>query len=94
MNKKDIYTSYTSTINDSHRNQITAMKWFPKGYSLQKQSLIFNGSNETNLLATLAEDGQILIWDLKAFDGNPKTEVSNLLKPQIRIDVYKTECML
>jgi hypothetical protein len=68
------------------------MKWFPKGYSFLKQNLINNGTNECTLLATLAEDGQVLIWDLRIFDGNPKTEVNNYLKPQMRIDVYKTEC--
>lgn len=89
MNKKDLFTSYISPIFESHKTHITSMKWFPKGVGYLKYNLVNVTTNECNLLATLGEDGQVLIWDIK--DKITKEE-NNYMKPVIRIEVTKMDC--
>lgn len=68
------------------------MKWFPKNFAFNKHNLIANSSNEANLLATLGEDGQVLIWDMKSFDKTVRNDTSNYLKPVVRVEVNKIDC--
>ena len=67
MNKRDLYESYITQVGDSHKTHITSMKWFPKNYYFHKSHLATNESGESSQLATLGEDGQVLIWDFKYY---------------------------
>jgi len=104
--KKDIYTYHISSITDSHKTHITAMKWFPSDVAFDKKyyNLIANSTNDVFLMITLGEDGQALIWDLKQltaiwdnknFDkGATKNDVSKDIKPVVRIELNKTDCTM
>jgi hypothetical protein len=92
--KKDYYTYYITPNFESHKAHITSMKWFPKNYSFTKYALTTNNSNETTILATLGEDGQVLIWDMKNFDKTIKNDTSNYIKPVIRVEINKLDCKL
>jgi hypothetical protein len=88
-----LYTFYITPIFESHRTQITSIKWFPINYSFNKYALSQNNSNESTLLASLAEDGQVLIWDMKNFDHTTvKNDTSNYIKPVIKVEVNKMDC--
>jgi len=72
------------------------MKWFDKGISLYKSNLVQKPefANEVSVLATLGEDGHILVWNLswKDFDRNTKNETSACCKPVIRTEINKLDC--
>lgn len=94
MNKKDLFTFYITPIFESHKTHITAMKWFPKNYSFTKYNLVTNNSNESTILATLGEDGQVLIWDIKNMDRSVKNDINNYIKPVLKVEVNKMDCKL
>lgn len=94
MNKKDVYTYFITPLFESHKSSVTAMKWFPKNYSFNRSNLIQNNSNDSSLLASLAEDGQVLIWDIKNLDRMIKNDTSNYIRPVIRVEVNKMDCKL
>ena len=80
-----------TSLNDSHRMRISSLKWFPKGFFLHKGLLQFNSaSNEVALLASLGEDGQILIWDMKNFEHSVENDVNTYIK-YIRVEVNKVD---
>lgn len=91
-NRKDLYTFFITPNFESHKTHITSMKWFPKNFGFTKYNLVANNSNETTILATLAEDGQVLIWDIKNFDRSIKNDTSNYIKPVIRVEINKLDC--
>ena len=94
MNKGDQYESYISLVNDSHKTHISAMQWFEKNFHFQKNKglLTTNDSGESTLLATLGEDGQALIWDLKEYDLQSRGETSPYsLRPILRVDINKID---
>eukprot|EP00340_Litonotus_pictus_P001863 CAMPEP_0170522126 /NCGR_PEP_ID=MMETSP0209-20121228/7573_1 /TAXON_ID=665100 ORGANISM="Litonotus pictus, Strain P1" /NCGR_SAMPLE_ID=MMETSP0209 /ASSEMBLY_ACC=CAM_ASM_000301 /LENGTH=754 /DNA_ID=CAMNT_0010809469 /DNA_START=66 /DNA_END=2333 /DNA_ORIENTATION=+ len=94
-NKQDLYTFYITGISESHKTHINSMKWLPKGYNYHKYQLNYNESlNEINLLATVAEDGQVCIWDILHLDKTIKNEVSNYIKPVLRLEVNKLDSLL
>ena len=70
------------------------MKWFPKNYSFHKSHLTANESGESTLLATLGEDGQVLIWDLKYYEMNSnRGDVTPYnLRPALRVEINKMDC--
>lgn len=69
------------------------MKWFPKNFSFTKYNLVQNNTGEVSILATLAEDGQVLIWDMKGFDRSVVNDTSNYIKPLIRCEINKMDCI-
>lgn len=87
-----MYTYYITPIFESHRTHINAMQWFPKNFSFTKYNLVQNTSNEVGILATLAEDGQVLLWDMKNFDRSIFNDTSNYIKPTIRCEINKMDC--
>jgi hypothetical protein len=89
-----MYTSYLTTIIDSHRTHITCLRWFPKGYIFNKQNLSYNSSSTTcNALATIAEDGQCIIWDIKdLMDTNKINKPDYTIRPVIRVELNKMDC--
>jgi len=77
---------------ESHKTHINAMKWFPKNFSFFKYNLIQNNSGEQTVLATLGEDGQVLIWDMKQFDRTTVNDTSDYIRPVIRCEINKMDC--
>lgn len=90
--KENIYTYYITPIFESHRTHINAMQWFPKNFSFTKYNLVQNTSGEVGILATLAEDGQVLLWDMKNFDRTIFNDTSNYIKPIVRCEINKMDC--
>ena len=70
------------------------MQWFPKSMHFQKGHLQSNESGESTLLATLGEDGLVLIWDLKEYDLQSRGETSpfSISKPTLKVEVNKMDC--
>lgn len=96
MNKKDqLYENFITAVIDSHKTHITAMKWFPKNYSFHRSNLISPSSspNESSLLATLAEDGQMLIWDFNPVDRLKNDNIPFNLKYVHRVDINKMDSL-
>ena len=95
INKTEIYTYFITPIPESHKTHITSMKWFPAGYSFHKYQLQYSPEiKDINLLATIAEDGQVLVWDCKNFDRTIKNEIGNYIKPVLRIEINKIDSLL
>jgi hypothetical protein len=72
------------------------MKWFPKNYHFHKSHLTANESGECTLLATLGEDGLVLIWDLKynEMNSNRGDSTPYNLRPTLKVEVNKFDCMI
>ena len=83
------------------------MKWFPKDVTFDSKkyyNLVQNTTNDVYLIITLGEDGQALIWDIKFLLDvwNPKNldklstknDISKDIRPAIKIDLNKTDCIL
>ena len=92
LKKENMYTYYITPIFESHKTHLNSMKWFPKNYSFAKYNLTQNTSGDVSLLATLGEDGLILIWDMKNFDRSVFNDTSNYIKPIMRCEVNKMDC--
>ena len=92
--KKEQYSYYINLIADAHKTHITAMRRFDRGIIIHKYNLAqsTNNPNDVTVLATIGEDGQILIWDLKNLDRTIKNDTSNCIKPIIRTEVNKMDC--
>lgn len=94
-NKSELFTFYITGISESHKTHLNSMKWLDKGFSYYKYQLNFNEKhNDYNLLATIAEDGQVCIWDILHLDKTIKNEVSNYIKPVIKIEINKLDSLL
>lgn len=93
--KHELYNFYITGIAESHKTHINAMKWLPKGFSYYKYQLNYNENlQEINLLATVAEDGLVCIWDILHLDKTIKNEVSNYIKPVLRVEVNRLDSLL
>jgi hypothetical protein len=91
--KKETFLSYTTGILDGHRAHINAIKWFPKGYYYTKYTLNYSETiNDHRALATVAEDGQIILWSIEKIEKNAKTEY--LVRAANKIEVTKMDCIL
>jgi hypothetical protein len=88
--KKEQYLTFTTAILDSHKTHITDIKWFPKGYYYNKYTLNYSNNNEHKALATVAEDGQVIIWSIEKIEKNSKIEL--ILRPANKIEVNKVDC--
>lgn len=94
VDKKLLYEFYITQVIDSHKTHITSMKWFPKNLNFHKSNLIANETNEVSLLATLGEDGQMLVWDLKTVDPNKNDNIPYNLRTVHRVEINKMDCKL
>jgi WD40 repeat protein len=89
-----LYEHYISHISDSHKTHISSMKWFPKNYNFTKsKQLANNDSGQSYLLATLGEDGQVLIWDLKPNEISSRLDSTPYnMKPVVKVEVNIMDC--
>ena len=71
------------------------MKWFPKNinFTKNKSGIVVNDSEQSTILATLGEDGLVLLWDLKHNELNNRTDITLFnMKPLIRVEVNRMDC--
>ncbi len=77
---------------DSHKTHISAIRWFPKNYQVFKYSFTQKETGEVQLLATIAEDGMLLVWDLKRLADPSKNDgIPYSLRPVHRVEVNKMD---
>jgi hypothetical protein len=81
-------------IMESHKTHVTCLKWFDQGYTFNKQNFSYSESNKTcNALATIGEDGQCIIWDIKdLMDPNKIIKSDFTPRPAIRVELNKMDC--
>lgn len=74
------------------------MKWFDKGITYYKYNLQISQTmpDDVHSLATLGEDGQIMIWDFsgKNLDRSVKNDISNCIKPLLKVEIFKVDCII
>ena len=96
MNIKDYYIYNISSLHESHKGRVTALKWFPPGYSINKKNQIIFSEEEKDvcILASLGEDGQVIVWDYKGLElGEGKSiqnDVNNYIKA-IHVEINKVD---
>ncbi len=90
-NKKDIYTYYITSVPVSHKTHVVDMKWFPMNYSFHKLNLIKNNSNQQSILASMGEDGCVMVWDVVNYDKTVKNDTNNYLRPVFSTEVNKVD---
>ena len=96
MNIKDFYIYNISSLHESHKGRVTALKWFPPGYSINKKNQIVFADDvkEVCTLASLGEDGQVIVWDYKGLElGEGKSienDVNSYIKT-IHVEVNKVD---
>jgi hypothetical protein len=92
VDKKYLYEFYITQVIDSHKTHITSMKWFPKNVQLLKYNFITKETNEVQLLATIGEDGIVLVWDFKRLPDPSKNDgIPFILRPVHKVEVYKMD---
>ena len=60
---------------NSHKNAILCLKWLPNSIEIDRKNfynLITNTSGANNQFATISEDGQVLIWDIRFGEKDPR----------------------
>jgi hypothetical protein len=67
------------------------MKWFPINYSFHKLNLVKNTSNQQTILASLGEDGCVMIWDVVNYDKTVKNDTNSYLRPVFSTEVNKVD---
>lgn len=67
------------------------MKWLKPGLTIHKGTFKQTENKDVGLLATLGEDGFLLIWDIKNLDRTTKNDVSNYIRPALRVEIYKLD---
>ena len=95
-NLKDFYIYNLSSLYESHKSKVTSLKWFPPGYFINKKKQIIYDPEEKNccIIASLGEDGQIILWDYKGLElGDPKSVCNDINKYilAIHIEVNKVD---
>ena len=65
---KEFYLYNLSSLKWTHQSIITAVKWFPPGYSYKKkgQMQFSPDEHESSIVVSLGEDGIVMIWDFKS----------------------------
>ena len=97
MNIKDYYIYNISSLHESHKGRVTALKWFPPGYSINKKNQIVyskEDEKEVGVVASLGEDGQVIVWDYKGLElGEGKSiqnDVNNYIRT-IHVEINKVD---
>ncbi len=67
------------------------MKWFPINYSFYKMNLVKNNSNQRGVLATIGEDGCVMVWDVINYDKTIKNDTNSYLRPIFNTEVNKVD---
>lgn len=66
FNIKDHYIYIITGSKNSHSGKVTGLRWLTKGYTFKKKQIINAGDfEESGLVASSGEDGQIIIWDYR-----------------------------
>jgi hypothetical protein len=95
---KDFYIYNLSSLKWTHQSLITAVKWFPPGYSFKKkgQMQYSPDEHESSIVVSLGEDGIAMIWDYKGLSLNETkgaqiiNDVNDYLIPK-KIEVNKVD---
>ena len=95
---RDFYVYNLSSLKWTHQSVITAVKWFPPGYSYKKkgQMQFSPDEHESSIVVSLGEDGIVMIWDYKSLNLQESksaqiiNDVNDYLIPK-KIEVNKVD---
>ena len=95
---KDFYLYNLSSLKWTHQSNITAVKWFPPGYSYKKkgQMQFSPDEHESSIVVSLGEDGIIMVWDYRSLSLHESkyaqiiNDVNDYLIPK-KIEVNKVD---
>ena len=95
---KDFYVYNLSSLKWTHQSLITAVKWFPPGYSFKKkgQMQFSPDDHESSIVVSLGEDGIAMVWDYRGLSLQEKkgaqiiNDVNDYLIPK-KIEVNKVD---
>ena len=95
---KEFYVYNLSSLKWTHQSLITAVKWFPPGYSYKKkgQMQYSPDEHESSIVVSLGEDGIVMIWDYKGLNLQESksaqiiNDVNDYLIPK-KIEVNKVD---
>ena len=95
---KEFYLYNLSSLKWTHQSNITAVKWFPPGYSYKKkgQMQYSPDEHESSIVVSLGEDGIVMIWDYRSLSLHESkyaqiiNDVNDYLIPK-KIEVNKVD---
>jgi len=95
---KEFYIYNLSSLKWTHQSLITAVKWFPPGYSYKKkgQMQYSPDDHESSIVVSLGEDGIVMVWDFKGLSLHESksaqiiNDVNDYLIPK-KIEVNKVD---
>ena len=95
---KEFYIYNLSSLKWTHQSLITAVKWFPPGYSYKKkgQMQYSPDEHESSIVVSLGEDGIVMVWDFKGLSLHESksaqivNDVNDYLIPK-KIEVNKVD---
>ena len=95
---KEFYVYNLSSLKWTHQSLITAVKWFPPGYSYKKkgQMQFSPDDHESSIVVSLGEDGIAMIWDYRGLSLHESksaqiiNDVNDYLIPR-KIEVNKVD---
>ena len=95
---KEFYIYNLSSLKWTHQSLISAVKWFPPGYSYKKkgQMQYSPDEHESSIVVSLGEDGICMIWDFKGLSLHESksaqiiNDVNDYLIPK-KIEVNKVD---
>ena len=95
---KEFYLYNLSSLKWTHQSNITAVKWFPPGYSYKKkgQMQFSPDEHESSIVVSLGEDGIIMVWDYRGLSLHESkyaqiiNDVNDYLIPK-KIEVNKVD---
>lgn len=94
--KKDLYTFVLTAPGDSHKGKITCIRWFPPGYTLNKKNQInyMEEVKESALVATLGDDGVVIVWNIRDIELGTGKEMENDVNryiKYIKVEINKVD---
>lgn len=60
---------------NSHKNPVLSLKWLPNSIEIDRKhfsSVNPNTTGDYNQFLTISEDGQVLLWDIRFGDKDPR----------------------
>ena len=95
---KEFYIYNLSSLKWTHQSLISAVKWFPPGYSYKKkgQMQFSPDEHESSIVVSLGEDGIAMVWDFKGLSLHESksaqiiNDVNDYLIPK-KIEVNKVD---
>jgi hypothetical protein len=86
---KDHYTFYITSVPVSHKTIVVDLKWFPPNLTFYKLNLTKSNSQESTILASLGEEGTVILWE--NIDTSIKNDTNNYIKPIFTTEVHKVD---